>query len=47
MLAKLTGKVAQLLKRRGQASMPARQSTRPYGFSEYRQQKRLSRFGRA
>jgi hypothetical protein len=46
MLAKLSGKLAQLLKRREQASIPARQSTRAYGFSEYRQQKRLSRFSR-
>lgn len=43
MLAKLR-KVAQLFKRRDQ--LPPRPSTRPYGFTDFRQQKRLSRFGK-
>jgi hypothetical protein len=42
MLAKLR-KVAQLFKRRDVAPRP---STRPYGFTDFRQQKRLSRFNR-
>jgi hypothetical protein len=45
MLAKLR-KVAQLFKRREQVSMPARSSTRAYGFADFRHQKRLSRFSR-